>query len=215
MRSRRSEPPLIRTIPARPEHVAERPSWDCRVCGQPWPCAVAKVDLAEQFARRPTALTLYLSANLYEAIEDMRVATRGSPAGLSGRFLDWAGPLVRAHERLLPARTARPPNVPSAAPTATRQQIHLLTRGAVVINSVSANAPASAPSTPPSLAGIDEILDLLVKISRERVLRLSFRSDFPEPVAELAEGDVWHRDEVEAWINEHGDVVADMLRQTQ
>jgi hypothetical protein len=30
-------------------------------------------------------------------------------------------------------------------------------------------------------------------------------------VAELAEGDVWHRDEVEAWINEHGDAVAEML----
>ena len=62
------------------------------------------------------------------------------------------------------------------------------------------------------LAGVDEILGLLVKISRERVLELTFRSDFPEPAAELAEGDVWRRDDVEAWINEHGDVVADMLR---
>lgn len=91
-------------LAARPEHIAQRPSWDCRACGQPWPCAVAKVDLAEQFARRPTELTLYLSANMYEAIEDMRAATRGTPAGLSGRFLDWVRPLVRAGGRL-PART--------------------------------------------------------------------------------------------------------------
>jgi len=48
------------------------------------------VDLAEQFACRPTGLMLYLTANMYEAIEDMRADTRGSPAGLSGRFLDWA-----------------------------------------------------------------------------------------------------------------------------
>jgi hypothetical protein len=92
----------------RTEHLAERPSWYCRVCEQPWPCAVAKVDLAEQFARRPTELTLYMSANMYEAIEDMRAASRGSPAGLSERFLHWVGPLVSAGV-LAPANANRPP----------------------------------------------------------------------------------------------------------
>jgi len=71
-------------------------------------------------------------------------------------------------------------------------------------------ANATAP-----LAGLDEILDLLLTISRERVRELTFRSDFPEPAAELAEGDVWLRDDVEAWINEHGDAVADMLRRSR
>jgi len=80
----------------RTEHLAERPSWDCRVCAQPWPCAVAKVDLASEFVGRPTELMLYLSANMYEAIEDMRAVARGSPAGLSERFLHWAVPLARA-----------------------------------------------------------------------------------------------------------------------
>ena len=79
----------------RTEHIAQRPSWDCRVCEQPWPCAVAKVDLAEQFAHRPTRLKIYMRSNMYEAIEDMRAGTRGSPAGLSERFLLWVGPLVR------------------------------------------------------------------------------------------------------------------------
>jgi hypothetical protein len=80
----------------RTEHLARRPSWDCRVCEQPWPCAVAKVDLAEQFARWSAELRLYLSESMYEAIEDMRAGTGGSPARLSERFLDWMDPLVRA-----------------------------------------------------------------------------------------------------------------------
>jgi hypothetical protein len=54
------------------------------------------VDLAEQFARWPAELRLYLSESMYEAIEDMRAGTGGSPAGLSERFLDWIDPLVRA-----------------------------------------------------------------------------------------------------------------------
>jgi hypothetical protein len=82
-----------------------------------------------------------------------------------------------------------------------------------VTNSANAGAPAPFPSASTPLAGIDEILDLLVKFSRDRVRGLTFRSDFPEPVAELAEGDVWYRDDVEAWIRQHGDAVADVLRQ--
>lgn len=41
---------------------------------------------------------------------------------------------------------------------------------------------------------------------------LTLRSDFPEPASELAEGDVWLREDVEAWINEHGEAVADILK---
>ena len=74
---------------------------------------------------------------------------------------------------------------------------------------------AANDSTPIPLAGIEEVLDLLFKISKERVLELTSRSDFPEPAAELADGDVWLRDDVEAWINEHGDAMADLLRRTR
>lgn len=76
----------------------------------------------------------------------------------------------------------------------------------------NADTPEPNPSAPLPLAGIDEILFLLVKICRQRVLELTFRSDFPEPAADLAEGAVWFLEDVEAWINEHGDAVADMLR---
>jgi len=47
------------TMP-RTEHLAERPSWHCRACQQPWPCTTAKVNLATEYLHQPTALKLYL-----------------------------------------------------------------------------------------------------------------------------------------------------------
>ena len=79
-------------------------------------------------------------------------------------------------------------------------------------NAATVSVPVSARSAPVPLAGIEEILDLLVTISRDRVRELTLRTDFPEPAAELAQGDIWLRDDVEAWIHEHGDALADMLR---
>ena len=75
-------------------------------------------------------------------------------------------------------------------------------------NTVNAGAPELTQSAPIPLAGITEIRAMLGQISRERVLELTFRSDFPEPAAELVEGDVWLLEEVEAWINEHGDAAS-------
>jgi len=82
-------------------------------------------------------------------------------------------------------------------------------------NTANDVTPEPTGSAPVPLAGIEEILDLLVEFSREWVRELTFRSDFPEPAAELAQGDIWLRDDIEAWINEHGDALADMLRQTR
>jgi len=79
-------------------------------------------------------------------------------------------------------------------------------------NTTNVSVPEPARSVPVPLAGIEEIVDLLVKISRDRVRELTFRSDFPKPEAELAQGDIWLRDDVEAWIHEHNDALADMLR---
>jgi len=82
-------------------------------------------------------------------------------------------------------------------------------------NTANVSTPEPTGSAPVPLAGIEEIVGLLVKISGDRVRELTFRSDFPEPAAELAQGDIWLRDDVEAWINDHGDALADMLRQTR
>jgi hypothetical protein len=73
----------------RTEHVAERPSWDCRVCGSAWPCPVAKNDLAEQFHRFPAGMSMFMASCLYEAIEDLAGSGESVPADLFERFLSW------------------------------------------------------------------------------------------------------------------------------
>lgn len=63
-----------------------------------------------------------------------------------------------------------------------------------------------------ALVGVGEIhQDLVAKISIQRVRDLTLRSDFPKPAAELAEGDVWILEEVQAWLVEHKAAVAGLL----
>jgi hypothetical protein len=72
----------------RTEHDADRPSWDCRVCDQPWPCANAKIDLIDQYQRSRTMLILFMSSCMIEAINDLFHSQR-IPGDLHARFLDW------------------------------------------------------------------------------------------------------------------------------
>jgi predicted DNA-binding transcriptional regulator AlpA len=53
------------------------------------------------------------------------------------------------------------------------------------------------------LMGAHEIRVRLGGISRQRVYQITTRQDFPEPVADLAHGKIWHADDVEAWILSH------------
>ncbi|MEV8504455.1 DNA-binding protein [Actinoplanes sp. NPDC051475] len=53
------------------------------------------------------------------------------------------------------------------------------------------------------LMGAHEIRLRLGKISRQRVYQITSGSDFPKPVADLAQGKVWLGSQVEAWIAEH------------
>ena len=53
---------------------------------------------------------------------------------------------------------------------------------------------------PVPLVGAHEIRGML-GVSRQRVQQLATRSDFPRPVAELAQGKVWVRADIEAWIS--------------
>lgn len=48
------------------------------------------------------------------------------------------------------------------------------------------------------MGGATEVADLL-GISRQRVLKLRERPDFPDPIATIAQGDIWDLDEVAAW----------------
>ncbi|GGM12249.1 MULTISPECIES: helix-turn-helix transcriptional regulator [Micromonospora] len=53
------------------------------------------------------------------------------------------------------------------------------------------------------LMGTHEIRVRLGGISRQRVYELTMRRNFPEPVAELAQGKVWLAEDVDRWIAEH------------
>jgi prophage regulatory protein len=53
---------------------------------------------------------------------------------------------------------------------------------------------------PLHLVGAHEIRDLL-GVSRQRVYQLAGRSDFPRPIATLAQGKIWLVNDIEAWID--------------
>lgn len=55
------------------------------------------------------------------------------------------------------------------------------------------------------VVGLAEIADLL-GVTRQRANQIvRDHADFPEPIADLASGRVWHRPAVEAWIAAHPD----------
>jgi prophage regulatory protein len=53
---------------------------------------------------------------------------------------------------------------------------------------------------PLRVVGAHEIRACLGNVSRQRVYQLTARTDFPRPIAELAQGKVWLASDVEAWI---------------
>jgi hypothetical protein len=72
------------------EHLNDRPGWDCRVCGGPWPCANAKANLLAEFEAFPSVLTIYLSGQLCDAIHDLASNDKAVPPDLYDRFVSWA-----------------------------------------------------------------------------------------------------------------------------
>ncbi|GIE94069.1 hypothetical protein Ari01nite_15340 [Paractinoplanes rishiriensis] len=71
-------------------HVALRPSFDCGKCGEPWPCAPAKVELAEQFQADLLGLSTYLGAQMVDAMEQATGnCAWGRVDNLFDRFLGW------------------------------------------------------------------------------------------------------------------------------
>ncbi|MFG1995634.1 hypothetical protein ACGFJ7_37235 [Actinoplanes sp. NPDC048988] len=55
--------------------------------GEPWPCAIAKVELADQYRRFPHGLSVLLASYLIEAIDDWAAAASGPPPDLYERFI--------------------------------------------------------------------------------------------------------------------------------
>nr|WP_233166691.1 hypothetical protein [Micromonospora sp. Rc5] len=48
-------------------HTPLRPLWCCRACGQPWPCAEARLLLKADYAGNAIGLSIYLCGMFYEA----------------------------------------------------------------------------------------------------------------------------------------------------
>jgi hypothetical protein len=67
------------------EHTPEKPSWDCRACGRPWPCDPAREAMLIEFSGMPSVLMFYLSSQATDAHGDLRL-----PSGeLFERFQAW------------------------------------------------------------------------------------------------------------------------------
>lgn len=70
-------------------HVADRPSWIC-ICGDEWPCRIARVTLDEELSRGSdrALLRFVMSAYLHQAATDLMRADP-TPGSLYNRFLLW------------------------------------------------------------------------------------------------------------------------------
>ncbi len=65
-------------------HMPRRPWWSCRECQAAWPCEPAKAALGREMS--PTALAIYMTVQMGEAIKDLPAA---KPGALWNRFLAW------------------------------------------------------------------------------------------------------------------------------
>ncbi|GGN01191.1 hypothetical protein FHR83_000734 [Actinoplanes campanulatus] len=71
------------------EHLHDRPHWLCRVCREPWPCAEAKKRLLAEYTEFPSLLKIYLSAQMYDALDDFTAQGESAPLNLYERFISW------------------------------------------------------------------------------------------------------------------------------
>ncbi len=72
------------------EHLNNRPEWDCRSCGHPWPCVNAKSGLLAEFRKFPSVLMIYLSGQMDDALHDLTAHGEPIPIDLHERFMSWA-----------------------------------------------------------------------------------------------------------------------------
>ncbi|MET7705695.1 hypothetical protein [Micromonospora sp. NPDC005413] len=97
--STQAPPPLAGPKPSRPSdhrtrkpHTPLRPMWFCRVDGQPWPCAEAKLLLRAEFEDNRPGLSIYLAGMFYEATRDLyhlNPHDGPTPRELYERFVAW------------------------------------------------------------------------------------------------------------------------------
>ncbi|MFY1689209.1 flavin reductase [Plantactinospora sp. WMMB782] len=67
-------------------HLPEHPSYRCRDCGNPWPCAPARLALLVGFRGDRIGLLVYLAGHLARALEELPDT---HPALIAGQILHW------------------------------------------------------------------------------------------------------------------------------
>jgi hypothetical protein len=101
------------------EHVGLRPTWECLVCAEPWPCAVAKEAMRAEFRSFPSVMTIYMSAQMFDAAEDFMAQGVQPPPDLYERFLAWTRPeLPESPAHRNRGQAARPAATPPPIPCA-------------------------------------------------------------------------------------------------
>ncbi|MEU4422913.1 hypothetical protein AB0F81_19980 [Actinoplanes sp. NPDC024001] len=61
------------------------------MCLANWPCVPAKVALLEEFRTFPSVLLIYLSAQMWDAVDDtLRQGQLSPPSSYHERFVSWA-----------------------------------------------------------------------------------------------------------------------------
>jgi hypothetical protein len=71
------------------KHLGDRPTWICRACGDPWPCAGARRNLRIEFRWFPSVFKIYMMGQMGDAAADLEPDSTGPSAALYDRFLSW------------------------------------------------------------------------------------------------------------------------------
>lgn len=67
-------------------HLPERPSWDCRGCGLPWPCETARREAIDRYGVGTVGLGQWALEWLMEAAGEL---PQPHPRELWWRFVEW------------------------------------------------------------------------------------------------------------------------------
>lgn len=71
-----------------PEHLARRPTWACRACGEEWPCEQRRAELLFHCGNDRPWLIMYMGIYLVDAVVDLD-PPREKLNPLVRRFLGW------------------------------------------------------------------------------------------------------------------------------
>ncbi|GAA2327631.1 hypothetical protein [Dactylosporangium salmoneum] len=72
-------------------HQLSRPAWRCG-CGEPWPCAVRRAQLLEDYSDRPLQLHLLMGGYVADALADLDRPGAPDAETLRRQLHEWLPP---------------------------------------------------------------------------------------------------------------------------